>query len=764
MERSPVSTRPSEVPTSDVLRASWLSRPWVVGALLALATLIAYLPAWNGSPVWDDNAHMIQPQMRSLDGLRRIWLEPGATQQYYPIAYSAFWIAQQLWSDAPLGYHLTNIVLHVGAALLLARILGLLNVPGAWFAAAIFALHPVHVESVAWISELKNALSGICYLGAALLYLKYRRTKNWSFYFLALAVFLLGLGAKTIIASLPAALLLVVWWKEGFPAVRRNIAPLLPFFVAGITAGLITVSIEQRLIGVQSAESALTLLERGLIASRALWFYLSKLAWPAELIFIYPRWRINAADSRQYLFAVAALALLISLWLTRKRARGPLAALLFFAGTLFPALGFINAYPFRYSFVADHFQYLASIGPIALIGAGATIAIRSSKFRRSVVVPVAAAGACLLLAVLTWHHAAVFRDMETLWLSVIAKNPEGWLAHNNLGMALLAAGRKEEALRHFRKAVELNPRFAEAQNNLANQLSRLGQTDEAILHYEKAIELNPSYAEAQNNLGCAFIRAGRSDEAIAALRKALEIDPRYAEAHNNLGNALQFAGRADEAAAQFRKALEIKPDYAGAHYNLANYFLQKGRAAEAAEEYKKALEIDPAYLPACINLGALYLQMGRNDESMAYLQRALEKEANNADAHNNLGNTLLRLGRNHEALAHFEAAVQNDASNISAANNAAWLLATSPDPRLRNGGRALLLAETADRLTPNNAVIIGTLAAALAESARFDEAIAAAERALQATSNAALATAIRGQIEQYQRGEPTREQPSVPPK
>jgi tetratricopeptide (TPR) repeat protein len=499
-----------------------------------------------------------------------------------------------------------------------------------------------------------------------------------------------GLGAKTIIASLPAALLVVVWWKQGLPAVRRNIAPLLPFFIAGIAAGLFTVSMEQHLISAGAADANLSFIERGLIAGRALWFYLGKLAWPAELIFIYPRWQISAAASWQYLFPAAALVLLIALWAIRNRSRAPLAALLYFGGTLFPALGFLNVYPFRYSYVADHFQYLASIGPIALASAGLALAIRSVALRNLV-----AGALALVLAALTYHHAGAFRDIETLWRSVIAKNPQGWLAHNNLGLELLRTDREDEALEHFRKAVELNPGFAEAQNNFANRLSRRGRVDEAIGHYQKAIELNPAYAEAQNNLGTALLRAGRTDEAIAALQKALEMDPQYAEAHNNLGNALQLAGRADEGATHFQKALELKPDYAGAHYNLANHFLQQRRASEAVTEYQKALQIDPAHVPSLTNLGALYLQMGRTDDSLSTLRRALEHEPNNADVHNNLGNTLLRLRRPAEALTHFEAAVQHDPANVSAANNAAWLLATSLDDRIRNGSRAVALAETA---------------------------------------------------------------------
>src|SRR5215471_2918417 len=343
---------------------------WLFGLFLIVATSIAYLPAWSGKPVWDDNAHMTQPELRSAHGLIEIWTRLGATQQYYPLAHSVFWIEEKLWGDSVAGYHFVNILLHAASALVLLQILLRLKIPGAWLAAGLFALHPVQVESVAWISELKNTLSGLFFFLAILSYLNFDERRTGLSYVGALVLFILGLLCKTAIAPLPAIVLVILWWKRGLIRLRKDILPLLPFFLIGIIAGLATALFERILIGAHGAEFQLLILQRCLIAVRDFWFYLFKLLWPAKLTFIYPRWQISAAVWWQYLFAIALLALLAFIWRTRKNVRGPLAAALIFLGLLFPALGFINVYPFLYSFVADHFQYLACAAPLTLFAAG----------------------------------------------------------------------------------------------------------------------------------------------------------------------------------------------------------------------------------------------------------------------------------------------------------------------------------------------------------------------------------------------------------
>ncbi|HUL73738.1 MAG TPA: glycosyltransferase family 39 protein, partial [Vicinamibacterales bacterium] len=432
------SRRPRSVPAAAPPSAR---PPWLLFALLLAATLVAYAPAWHGGMIWDDDAHITRLDLRSVQGLWRIWFEVGATQQYYPVAHSAFWVFHRLWGDDPLGYHLVNIALHACSAGLVLVILRRLAVPGAWLAAVVFALHPVQVESVAWMTELKNTLSGALYLGACLAYLRFDAVRSRRAYALAAVLFVLALLSKTVTATLPAALLVVFWWRRGTLRWREDVWPLVPFFAIGLASGLLTAWVERTQIGAVGAAFQLTLVDRCLIAGRAFWFYLAKLAWPADLIFIYPRWHVSAAVWWQFLYPAAALALLAALWWYRTRSRAPLAAMLFFGGTLFPALGFVNVYPFVYSFVADHFQYLACLGPIALAAGG--VATLAGRWRPALAAasppPAALAGALALalpLGVLTWNQCRQYADAETLYRTTLARNPECWMAHVNLGKVL----------------------------------------------------------------------------------------------------------------------------------------------------------------------------------------------------------------------------------------------------------------------------------------------------------------------------------------
>ena len=562
------------------------SRDWIFALLLLAATLLAYQPVWHAAPVWDDDAHITKPELRSLHGLARIWAEPGATQQYYPLVHSVFWAAHRLWGEDTLGYHLLNILLHVASCLLLVRILRKLEIPGAWLAAAIFALHPIEVESVAWITELKNTLSGFLYLGAALAYLEFDRSRHRAAYAAALGLFALGLMAKSVIATLPAALLVIFWWKRGTLSARRDVAPLLPFFAVGAAAGIFTAWMERTFIGASGSEFAFSFVERSLIAGRAFWFYLAKIIWPADLLFIYPRRTPDAHIWWQYLFPATLVLSAVALWSLRRRARWPLAALLFFGGTLFPALGFLNVYPFRYSFVADHFQYLAGLAPICVAAACAT-----RLFQKRIAL--AGAPVLLLLAILTWRQSGAYADYETLWRATLAGNPDCWLARNNLGTVLLLKGRPDEAIASYEKAIALKPDYAEAHYNAGNALSQNGDTSAAIAHFRKALELQPDYPEADLNLGTALAREGQLDEATACFRKAIAQKSDYPDAHYNLGIALYQAGHSGEAIAQFETAIAQRPDYAEAHHNLAVALVDQGRIEEAIAHYERALVIHP---------------------------------------------------------------------------------------------------------------------------------------------------------------------------
>ncbi len=591
----------------------------------------------HDAPIWDDDAHLTKPELRSLEGLARIWTQPGATQQYYPLVHTLFWVEHQLWGDLPLGYHLVNLLLLCASALLLARILRRLEIPGAWFAAALFALHPIQTESVAWISELKNMLSGIFYFGSILTYLKFDRTRNVTYYVAALVLFLLGLMSKTVIATLPASILIIFWWKRGRLSWKRDVYPLAPFFLLGTIAGLFTAWVERSLIGAEGSDYNFSIVERILIAGRVIWFYLAKLIWPIDLIFVYPRWEVSQSVWWQYLFPAAAILLLVVLaWLSR-RTRAPLAAYLFYVVTLFPVLGFLNVYLFRYSLVADHFQYLANLGLIALVAAGIAILLERLQLWHRTTGYVL----CLLylasLAILTWRQSGMYTGIETLWQTTIERNPKAWMAHNNLGSVLLQKGQVDDALFHFRKALEIKADRADAQANLGSALLQKGELDDAIAQYEKALEIKPDYALVHYNLGNTLLLKGQVDNATAHYKKALEFKPDYAEVCNNLGIVLFQKGEVDEAIAYYQKALEIDPQYVEARGNLARALatspqsaIMKAVATKLAEQ---ANQLTGSANPKALRiLAAAYAQNGKFPEAIATPQRSLQlaTDQNNA--------------------------------------------------------------------------------------------------------------------------------------
>lgn len=640
---------------------------------------VVYVPAMRGGFVWDDNDYVTENRtLRSLDGLGRIWSDIRATPQYYPLVFTSFWLEYRLWDSRPAGYHVVNILFHATSAVLLWFVLRRLAVPGAWFAAAVFAVHPVHVESVAWITERKNVLSGVFYLAALLAYLRFVRLdsdpalapRRRRSYAIALLLFACALLSKTVTASLPAALLLVLWWKRG-RITRRDLFPLVPFFALGAVMGLLTAWVERHHVGAEGAEWALSAADRCLIAGRALWFYAAKLIWPARLTFIYPRWSIDSGVWWQYLYPITAVAVIGLLWGFRRRiGRGPLVAVLFFAVTLAPALGFFDVYPMRYSFVADHFQYHASLGPIALAAAVITLRLKAAESKggqagavtrrpRSSAVVFLIPATCLAgLSVCTWRQAGIYRDLETLWTDTLAKNPSAWMAHYNLALIRDAQGRRDAAVAHYTEALRYQPAFAKAHYSLANALVGEGKLDEAVAPYTDALRAEPAWPEAHNNLALALAAQGRFEEAVAHYLEALRCKPAYAEAHNNLANVFAGQGRVDEAVRHYTEALRFEPGFAEAHNNLANVLAARGDLDGAIRHYAEALRIRPDYAEAHYNLGLAFHRQGRLDDAAAHYAEALRINPAYAEAHNNRANALAAAGRLEEALAHYAEALR----------------------------------------------------------------------------------------------------------
>jgi tetratricopeptide (TPR) repeat protein len=659
--------------TLETVKAPGPRSHWLLLLVLLLATLAAYQPAWHGGMVWDDEAHVTRPDLQSVGGLGRIWREVGATQQYYPLVHSAFWIEHALWGDDTFGYHIVNITLHAVTALLLALILQHLAVRGAWVAAVIFALHPVHVESVAWVSELKNVLSGMLMLAAAWCYLRFDERRAARSYGLALLLFVLALLSKTVSAMFPAAMLLVLWWQHGRILWRRDVLPLVPFFALGVLGALLTIWIERTLIGAEGADFELSAVERLLVAGRAVWFYLATLLWPRDLVFIYPRWDVRQNAVWQYLFPLALIGTIVALWWLRHRWRGPLAALLVFIALVAPALGFVNVYPFRYSFVADHFQYHASTAIIALVAATLVgVAMRLNvKPRAATYGAMLAIGAPL--AVLTWQQAHQYRDAEALYRSTLAKNPASWFANNNLGMIYLDQS-PETALTHFRAAVAAKPDLAEAHNNIGSALERLGRIPEALTSYFEAQRIDPSLAANRKNLCHALQQMDRLDEAIGECEAAVRLAPDNAEARYNLGLILHRLGRTPEAVVHYVEALRLQPDSAPAHNDLGIALVQLNAAERGIAHLQEAIRLSPSYPDPYFNLASVHLQARRFDQAIAGYTEALKHKPDDPRAHYLLATAYEALGRPADALVHYREALRLDPATSDARDAIARLV------------------------------------------------------------------------------------------
>jgi tetratricopeptide (TPR) repeat protein len=770
--------------------------PWArlaIPALIVLAVFLAYLPALRGGFIWDDDVYVTNnPLLTAPDGLRRIWFTTDSPSQYFPLTYTVFRIEHSLWGFNPAGYHCVNILLHAINALLLWLLLKRLSVPGAWLAAALFALHPVQVESVAWITELKSVLSLFFILLTLCCWIEFvgeRARRLW--YGLALLFYALALFSKTTACTLPAALLLILWLKTK-PIDWRRLAQVVPFLAMGLGMGLLTIWWERFHQGTQGKLFSMGWLERLLVASHALWFYAGKLFWPVNLTFSYPRWAINPAHPSAYGWLVMGIASGAAICFTRRFVgRSVEVAAMFYVATLSPLLGFVMLYTFCYTFVADHYQYVASIGLIALAAAGITIAFKTKPFLK-----LALGGALLLtLGLLTWRQAGIYRSQEILWQDTLATNPDCWLAHenlgvllgdqgrieeamehfhkaiqinpnnykalNDLGVALAAKGRFDEAIENYRKALQINPNYSAALYNLGMALSARGQYDEAIENYYKAIQINPNYSDTLIGLGVALSAKGRLDEAIENFRKAIQINPNDYKALSNLGGALATTGRFDEAIENFRKAIQINPNLSGTLDNLGLALSARRRFDEAIENYRKAIQINPNNYKALNDLGVALAAKGRFDEAIENYRKAIQINSNHPEIFFHLAMTLGQLGRTREAIAQYREALRLNPNLAGVLNNLALVLAASPDDKLRNGAEAVRLAERACELTHyGQPSFIGTLAAAYAESGRFPEAVTTAEKAEQLATSAgltAVAAKNRQLLELYRAGKPYHE-------
>jgi tetratricopeptide (TPR) repeat protein len=641
---------------------SW-ARHWLPGLALLVMTLVAYARVRHAGFMWDDEMHVTQnPAIVGPLGLSDIWTSRAA--RYFPLTLSTFWIEHALWGLNPLPYHAVNVFMHGACAVLLWRVLGSLRVRGAWLGAAIWALHPVQAETVAWITELKNTQSCLFYLLAVLFFARWvaaegggaAGSRPWN-YALVLVSAAMAMASKSSAVVLPVVLCACAWWTTGRLRWRHLLA-LAPVFLMSIASSALSVW-TQHLEGANDPAWSRALDERIAVAGHVVWFYLGKLLWPSPLIFIYPRWRVDGTHASSYLpLAAVCVAFLVLWWNRNGRLRPVFFCFAYYLVALLPVMGLVDQYFWRYSFVGDHFQYLASIGPLALAGAAIATALGPAWKARPVVAPVACGALLSALAVLTARECPKYHDSEALWRSTVAENPGAWMAHNNLGAELMHAGQVDEAVKQFQTSLELEPNNPAAHNNLADALLRLGRTDEGLAHYAKSLDLDPRNVSTQTDFGAALLQLGRTGEAIPHLQRALEAKPSFAKARANLGTAYLQEGRIDEALTQFNEALACDPENCATLADLGIALAQKGRMAQAVVQFQKALDINPDFSTALINLGNVLQQLGRLDEAIDRYQRALSLDPNSAVTHNNLAFALLQKGQLDPAIAHLRRALE----------------------------------------------------------------------------------------------------------
>jgi tetratricopeptide (TPR) repeat protein len=645
-------------------------------------------------------------------------------RNWHPLTTLSHMLDCQLWGVRAGGHHFTNIVLHTIAVVLLFLVLQ--QMTGAiWqsaFVAALFAIHPLHVESVAWISERKDVLSAVFFMLTLGAYVRYVRSPSIGRYLTMSILFALGLMSKPMLVTLPFILLLLDYWPlKGFAvrsSTKRLILEKIPLLALSVAGGFITLWVQQSSVARTEELPLIWRVANGLVTYAT---YLRQMIWPMGLAVFYPHpgdqlpvWEIGLGSVLLGLVSAGAIAL-------RRKRPYLVTGWFWYLVMLLPVAGLIQVGSQAH---ADRYTYLPQIGLYLLLAWAITDALASQLQRR--ILAVTASVAVIALAWCAHVQASYWRNGESLWGHALAVTSGNFMAHDGLGEYLGNRGRLDEAIDQFQKALNIAPGYPEIETNLILALTRKGRTDEAITHLQALLKEYPNDAQAQYNLGNALRKKGDSQGAIAAYEKALSIQVRYPAAHYNLGIALDQNGQIDEAIAHYQEAVQEQPNYPEAYYLLGNDLLQKARVDDAIGAYEQALKSRPAY----------------------------------PEVENNIGLALLQKGRPSEAIAHWQNALAIQSDSVDSLNNLAWILATFPETWLRNGRQALALAERANQLSgDNNPAILRTLAAAYAENGRFTQARVVAERGLQlanAQENPALANILEGDIARYRANAPVR--------
>ena len=658
-----------KVPPLSTTTRNWpgSGQEWAWGVVLVLAVLVSYLPVWRAGFVWDDFAFVVANKcLVGLHGLKQIWTTDAA--DICPLTLTTLNFEHTLWGFAPRPYHVVNVALHATSAVVLWRVLLEMEVPGAWLGAALWAVHPVEVESVAWVSELKNTQSALFFLLAILFFLRWLKTSlsaGWDRDFgLMLVCSFLAMASKSSTVILPVVLCLCAWWMQ-----RRLdvgiVVRLIPVFFISAAASALSLWTQHESLAVDGDRWVRTWPERIVAAGDAVWFYLGKLLWPHPVVTIYPRWHIDAGAVSSYLPALAVIATVAVLaayssgW-----ARPWFMAFAFFLVALLPAVGLLDNVLFRYSFVFDHLQYLASMGPLALAGAGLFRLGQQLSPANPRMPAILGGGLLALLGVLTWQRARTFHSDVTLWTATLPINPVSWLAYNNLGCDAFNRGDTDVAIGYFWKAIAGDPKFHNPYANLEDAYDKQKRKDEAVALDRKALLVFPNDANFHYHLGMTLIGQGIADEGFAELQKARQLDPKYTAAWDSIGTVYLHKGAVDEAIAAYEKAVSIDPDFALGRNHLGLAYFQKGRVADAIVQYRKSILLNPKVDEVHNNLGTALAQSGQLDDALAEFQKAVELGPRNFEAHRNLGSAWFQKGQLDPAIEQFNQAIAITPSDV----------------------------------------------------------------------------------------------------
>jgi len=608
--------------------------------LIVAAVSWVFWPVLHGDWLWYDDLYVTgNPLLGDPARLWKIWFSPGSFLEYHPIAETLQWMQWSFWGNATLGYHLTNVLLHLLSALLVWRLFTKFGLRLAWLGGLIFALHPAQVEAVAWIADFKNTLSLPPFLLAMCFYIDYRVGKKKIDYWRAVGLFLVAMLCNISMMLFPVVVLLYGWWRRG-GVIKRDLAAAAPFLLISLALEVIAIlaAVWYRQLHLQTPDPVPLgdMFSRVALAGLSISYYFARCFWPVGLSPLYPQWPVVRPSPVLLLPWLVLGVAIYWLWKRRRWGRHVLLGLGFFLINLAPFAGFKVIPSMSFTWVMDPYLYLPIIGLIGVVVAGlGQVYNRLSTSQRQG----GAAVVTVVMALLAWEshgYAGQFINQETLWTYAVQTCPKSWMAHNNLGYALFRKGHVRDAIDQYVQSLEINPGYAEAHYNLGLILMQTGRTSEAMVEYERALRINPNYADAHNNLGLILMQIGREAEAIDHYQQTLKIKPTYVGAHNNLGLALMQEGRLPEAIDQFEQALKIDPDYIGVQYNLGNALVQSGRPQEAISHYEAALQINPNYGEVHTNLGVALARMGRLTDSLKQFEMALKLNPNDSEARNNL--------------------------------------------------------------------------------------------------------------------------------